>query len=114
MQSTVCAKPRELSTAKNTTSNLKKHLDRVHANTKLTERDNAAGKRKAEDEGMNKRKQQKLRFSGMPVMLEPQEVRRLMAEYVVEDMQPLSNVESKAFRKLVSKIPIKDTNDKVS
>ncbi|KAF0038014.1 hypothetical protein F2P81_010888 [Scophthalmus maximus] len=38
--------------------------------------------------------------------LQPQEVRRLVAEYVVEDMLPLSTVDSPAFRKLVGKIPV--------
>ncbi|CAB4062403.1 unnamed protein product [Lepeophtheirus salmonis] len=39
-------------------------------------------------------------------MLEPGEVRRLVAEYDVEDALPLSTVESLAFQKLVSKIPV--------
>ena len=67
---------RELSTAKN---NLKKHLERVHANTKLTERDDIASskqKRKTEDKSMSKLKQQQLDFSGS-AMIEPQEVRNL-------------------------------------
>ncbi|KAK1884417.1 Transposable element Hobo transposase [Dissostichus eleginoides] len=46
------------------------------------------------------------------MILEPREVKRLVAEYVVEDMQSLSTVESPAFRKLVSKIPVNTTNDK--
>lgn len=45
-------------------------------------------------------------------LLEPREVKRLVAEYVVEDMQPLSTAESPALRKLVSKIPVK-TNHKI-
>uniref|UniRef100_A0A3Q3MSV0 BED-type domain-containing protein n=1 Tax=Labrus bergylta TaxID=56723 RepID=A0A3Q3MSV0_9LABR len=111
------ATPRELSTSKNSTSNLKKHLDQCHANTKLTERDAGAEKRKrAEDKsaGKSQTKQQKLSFSRSAVLLEPREVRRLVAEYVVEDMQPLSTVESPAFKKLVSKIPTNASNDKVT
>uniref|UniRef100_A0A3Q3FXR1 BED-type domain-containing protein n=1 Tax=Labrus bergylta TaxID=56723 RepID=A0A3Q3FXR1_9LABR len=100
------ATPRELSTSKN--SNLKKHLDRCHANTKLTERDAGGEKRKrAEDEsaGKSQTKQQKLSFSRSAVLLEPREVRRQVAEYVVEDMLPLSTVNSPAFKKFVCKIP---------
>uniref|UniRef100_A0A3Q3F7Q8 BED-type domain-containing protein n=1 Tax=Labrus bergylta TaxID=56723 RepID=A0A3Q3F7Q8_9LABR len=94
------ATPRELSTSKN--SNLKKHVDRCHANTKLTERDAGGKKRKrAEDEsaGKSQTKQQKLSFSRSAVLLEPREVRRQVAEYVVEDMLPLSTVNSPAFKK---------------
>ena len=54
----------------------------------------------------SKFKQRKLDFSRPEVkMLDPGEVRRLVAEYVVEDELPLSTVESPAFQKLVSKIP---------
>ena len=47
-------------------------------------------------------------------MLERREVRRLVAEYVVEDMLPLSTVDSPSFIKIVSKIPVQASNDKVS
>ena len=47
------------------------------------------------------------------MVLEAREVRRLVAEFIVEDMHSLSTVESPAFRKLVSKIPV-SSNDKVS
>uniref|UniRef100_A0A3Q3G937 HAT C-terminal dimerisation domain-containing protein n=1 Tax=Labrus bergylta TaxID=56723 RepID=A0A3Q3G937_9LABR len=109
----LCATPRELSTSKN--SNLKKHLDRCHANTKLTERDASGKKRKrGEDEsaGKSQTKQQKLSFSRSAVLLEPREVRRQVAEYVVEDMLPLSTVNSPAFKKFVCKIPTNASNDK--
>ena len=67
------------------------------------------------DKTIDKTKQPKLTFSRSPEILKPQEIRRLVAEYVVEDMLPLSTVESPAFRKLVSKIPAAtSTNDKVS
>ena len=45
-------------------------------------------------------------------MLDPREERSLVAEYVVEDMLPLSTVESPAFRKLVSKIPVRSSDGK--
>lgn len=42
---TLClGKQRELSKVRNSTSKLKKHLKRVHANTELTERDIVASK----------------------------------------------------------------------
>ncbi|KAL7371960.1 hypothetical protein ABVT39_007535, partial [Epinephelus coioides] len=87
----LCAALRELSTSKNSTSNLKKHLDRCHANTKLRERDASAEKRKKkEDEHTGQTKQQKLSFSRSAMVLEAREVRRLVAEYIVEDMHSLS------------------------
>ncbi|XP_035987101.1 uncharacterized protein LOC118560298 [Fundulus heteroclitus] len=102
----LCVKPKELSTSRNSTSNLKKHLERCHATTTLSE------KRKIAEDERDKPKQQKLNFSRPAIIpLEPREVRRLVAEYVVEDMLPLSTVESPAFKKLVSKIPV-TTNDK--
>lgn len=76
--------------------------------TPLTEK-----RKKTEDES-DKPKQQKLSFFWYAIMpLEPREIRRLVTEYVVEDMLPLSTVESPAFKKLVSKIPVTN-NDKVS
>uniref|UniRef100_A0A8C2CU38 Transposase n=1 Tax=Cyprinus carpio TaxID=7962 RepID=A0A8C2CU38_CYPCA len=61
-----------------------------HATTPLTEK----RKKKTEDES-DKPKQQKLSFSLSAIMpLEPREFRRLVAEYVVEDMLPLLTVES--------------------
>ncbi len=45
------------------------------------------------------------------MLLEPWEVKRLLAENIVEDMQPLSTVESPEFSKLVSKIPVNTSND---
>lgn len=95
---TLCAKPKELSTPQNSTSNLTKHLQRCHRNMKLA-------RKQAEEESGDKTKQPKLTFFRSEI-LQPQEVRRLVAEYVVEDMLPLSTVESPAFRKIVSKIPV--------
>ena len=96
-------KAKELSTSKISTSNLKKHLDTVHPDTKLNK------KRDEEDTSTPKPKQQKLDFSARVERLDVREVRRLVAEYVVEDMKPLSTVESPAFVKLVSRIPVKQT-----
>lgn len=108
----LCAQPKELSTSRNSTSNLTKHLQRCHSHMKLARKhaENESG-----DTTFDKTKQAKLTFSRPPEILKPEEVRRLVAEYVVEDMLPLSTVESPAFRKLVSKIPVgTSSNDKVS
>ncbi|CAB4067315.1 unnamed protein product [Lepeophtheirus salmonis] len=43
-------------------------------------------------------------------MLKPGDVRRIMVEYVVEDALPLSTVDSPAFQKLVSKIPVRPSD----
>ncbi len=58
----LCINPRELSTSRNSTSNLKKHLERCHATTPLTEK-----RKKTEDES-DKPKQQKLSFSRSAIM----------------------------------------------
>ncbi len=64
MQFTVCATKREPSTSRNRMSNLKKHLDQCHANTKLTERAAGLERRKnAADKSAGKTNQQKLSFS---------------------------------------------------
>ncbi|KAL7379586.1 hypothetical protein ABVT39_001867 [Epinephelus coioides] len=86
----VGARPREQSMAKNSTSNLKKHLERVHGNH-LAAKPPVASKQKkqVEDDGTSKPKQRMLDFSRPEVqMLHPGEVRRMVAEYVVEDALP--------------------------
>ncbi|XP_041837775.1 uncharacterized protein LOC121637653 isoform X2 [Melanotaenia boesemani] len=112
---TLCAggRPRELSTAKNSTSNLKKHLERVHSNHKLEAKRPLASE-ETEDDGARKSKQLKLDFTRLAVkILNPGDVRRLVAEYVVEDALPLSTIESSAFQKLISKIPVGSSDKRV-
>ncbi|CAB4067515.1 unnamed protein product [Lepeophtheirus salmonis] len=95
---TLCAggRPRELLTAKNSTSNLNRYLERVHSNLWLVANQSFASV-PVEDDGTSESKQQKLDFSRPVVkMLEEEEVRRLVAEYVVEDALPLSIVEAPA------------------
>ena len=58
-----------------------KHLERCHTNIKLVTK-----REQTEDESREK-------TSSRSVMLDPREVRRLVAEYVVEDMLPLSTVD---------------------
>ena len=51
---TLCAKPKDLSTSRNNTSNLTKHLERCHTNIKLVTK-----RKQTEDESGEKTKQQK-------------------------------------------------------
>uniref|UniRef100_A0A8C1KYA6 BED-type domain-containing protein n=1 Tax=Cyprinus carpio TaxID=7962 RepID=A0A8C1KYA6_CYPCA len=82
----LCANSKELSTAVNSTSNLLKHLNRVHSTTKLvTKEDNVTHV-----------------TSG--------QVKRAVAAYVVEEMLPLSTVESQSFRDLLTMIPVTDSS----
>ena len=94
---------------------MKKHLETVHKATKLEEKDYGDESRKrrrgSEDvsgESSQQKKQRSLLNKSMP---SPTTVRRLISEYVVEDVLPLSTVESPAFRKLIGRIssaPIPD------
>ena len=109
---TLCsASSKPLSCARNTTSNFKKHLETVHKTEKLMavipeSREGRRGgkcKRDTEDDedemyGHSK-KQATLQRKVSPVV-----IRSLVAEYIVDDMLPLSTVESPAFRKLVSEL----------
>ena len=115
---TLCAPSKKpLSSARNTTSNFKKHLDTVHKTTALvgieselcdTEDNGCATKRgRNEDTEINvgsKAKRQCMFVSKGPVSLA--KTRSLVSEYVIEDMLPLSTVESPAFRKLVNSISL--------
>uniref|UniRef100_A0A8C6LRB2 BED-type domain-containing protein n=1 Tax=Nothobranchius furzeri TaxID=105023 RepID=A0A8C6LRB2_NOTFU len=65
---TLCVGEKVLSTFKNTTSNLKKHLESQHGTVKLTER-------------------------------------KLVAQYIVEEMLPINTVDSPSFRAIIKKIP---------
>ena len=101
---TLCAPSQKtLSSARNTTSNLKKHLDTIHKATKLVEKEPAATEKRSrdgtEDEGAPATKRQ-CTFSTKPA-ISPVKLRSLMSEYIVEDMLPLSTVDSPAFRKLI-------------
>ena len=103
---TLCApsSQKTLSSARNTTSNFKKHLDTVHKATKLVGKEPAKGKRSREstgadnDEPPTPAKRQRTLLS--QATISPVKLRSLMSEYIVEDMLPLSTVDSPAFRKL--------------
>ena len=108
-----------LSTAHNTTSNLKKHLETVHKTTTLVEKDQGQGdnsrkrSRGSGDSGEpSQQKRQCMLFNKGKVS--PEMVRRLIADYVVEDVLPLSTVESPAFRRLISGISSVQVPDRKS
>lgn len=101
---TLCsASAKPLSCARNTTSNFKKHLDSVHKTENLTAilPETVKRKRSDEDNGGNRAKRQAtLDRRG----ISSKEVRTLVMDYVIEDMLPLTTVESPAFRKLVNEL----------
>ena len=98
----LCPGRKILSSALNTTSNLLKHLQTQHNNTTLV----AAGdKDQPDNNGPTPSKQQKLDFE-KPKEISKSEVNRLSASYIVEEVLPLSTVESPSFRKLVGQINI--------
>uniref|UniRef100_A0A8C5BHX1 BED-type domain-containing protein n=1 Tax=Gadus morhua TaxID=8049 RepID=A0A8C5BHX1_GADMO len=101
----LCVGGKLLSTAKNSTSNLKKHLSSKHPSTKLVGRP-AEG---MEDSGgALAAKQQRLSFSASSAVaktVSASEIHKLVAGYVVEEMLPISTVESPSFRRIINKIP---------
>ncbi|CAM4537339.1 unnamed protein product [Leuciscus chuanchicus] len=104
---TLCPGRKLLSTACNSTSNLKKHLQRQHGHIKLV------AKRQS-DMNEQPHKQQKLSFEHKVLPTSKSEINKLVASYVVEEMLPLSTVESLSFRKIICKIPIAGTDQPFS
>ena len=98
----LCAGDRPLSTYKNTTSNLRKHLDKQHSTTKLTEQ--VPPTQDTGERGPSPRpsKQRKLDFG---VKVSGAELNRMVGNYVVEEMLPVNTVDSPSFRAIISKIP---------
>lgn len=99
----LCGGSKTLSSARNTTSNFKKHLNTVHKNAKLVakEVEKPGKKRRISDTDDTEPKRQcTLTRNQIPA----QKMRSLLSEYIIEDMQPLSTVESPAFRRLIDNI----------
>ena len=92
-----------LSSARNTTSSLKKHLDTIHKATKLVAKEPAKEKQsrnsREDDDGTPGAKRQCTLLNKPGIS--PTKLRSLMSEYIVEDMLPLSTADSPAFRKLI-------------
>uniref|UniRef100_A0A8C1TVX2 HAT C-terminal dimerisation domain-containing protein n=1 Tax=Cyprinus carpio TaxID=7962 RepID=A0A8C1TVX2_CYPCA len=103
---TLCPGDKCLSTAANSMSNLSKHLSAQHGNTKLVVKDPAH----RSFEGVTHHqptppKQAKLFSSLGAQQVTQNEMNRLVAGFIVEDMLPLSTIESSRFRKILDKIP---------
>lgn len=98
---TLCpATAKPLSTFFNTTSNLKKHLNNIHPTVSLI----PVGYK--EQEGgppIPKKQKTLLQFSdhSRPKGISSDGLLRAIADYIVEDMEPISKVESPAFKKLI-------------
>ena len=107
---TLCGGNKTLSSAKNTTSNLKKHLNSIHKNTTLVAKEvDKSEQRKRRLEADGDGNDDPKRQCTLPAVLNrpsipANKLRSLLAGYVIEDMQPLSTVESPAFRKLIGSI----------
>ncbi|QQP56940.1 Uncharacterized protein FKW44_001779 [Caligus rogercresseyi] len=88
----LCRDGKILSTARNSTSNLLKHLESIHKNedlvaTCLTNTPQTRKRRKYSE-------------------LNGEELKGLVSAYIVEDMLPLSTVDSPTFRAIIKKIPL--------
>ncbi len=102
----LCPGDKRPSTAINSPVNLKKHLDLCHSTTKLIIRPTE----QEGDDGPTALKQQRLEF--MPdKAVTPRELNELIAEYVVDEMLPISTVESSSFCKIISTIPVTDNKE---
>ena len=106
-----CARNKTLSRARNTTSNFKKYLEKVHKNLVLQakEVEGAKGKgkrpRAADDIGGND--QPLKRQCTLPSILRDissTKLRKSIFGYIIEDMQPLFTIDSPTFRKLIGSI----------
>ena len=100
---TLCPGHKHLSTAANTT-NLIKHLKRQHANSPLVSKD----QRSDTDADTSlplptPAKQPRLDFQQQ---VTKSELNRLVGAYIVEEMLPVSTVESSSFRNILAKIPV--------
>ncbi|KAJ8011289.1 hypothetical protein DPEC_G00056600 [Dallia pectoralis] len=104
---TLCAGNNVLSTYKNTTSNLKKHLKTKHCTVKLAEQVSPGGANQRAG-GPPPLKQQKLDFAAKSVS--GGELKKLVGQYVVEEMLPLNTVDSPSFRAIINMIPTTTVN----
>lgn len=108
---TLCPGTKTLSTSLSSNSNLMKHLQSAHSTTALVVanpiRETAtavACSGDNDDDEATPQKQTKLDFAAQQRMTRA-ELNALIAGYVVENMLPLSTVDSKSFRALLTKIP---------
>ena len=108
----LCVGNKRLSTAANSSSNLLKHLQRQHSTVKLVAK-GQHGEISASDSVTPPRyKQPRLELRCQ--VTSKTEINRLVAAYVVEDMLPISTVESPAFRNILRKIQTADGQESTS
>ena len=109
---TLCVGNKTLSSAKNTTLNLMKHLNSVHKNTELVakevEKPQEKRKQRSETDSDYSTGEPKKQCT-LPAVLNRRfiptnKMQSSLAEYIIEDMWPLFTVESPAFRKLIGSI----------
>ena len=103
----LCACGKTFSTARNTTSNLMKHLKKQHSTVKLVEK-NPGGEASTASGSEPPAKQQRLDFSRDKSVVSGEGLKKLVAGYIVEEMLPISTVDSPSFRRIIEKIPTKN------
>lgn len=102
----LCPGQKQLSTAADSTSNLSKHLQRQHgANTKLVVAKHPRALSDTEESMPTPTKQTRLECHQQVSTKE--EINRLVAAYIVEEMLPVSTVESPLFRNILSRIQVR-------
>ena len=112
-QCKLCPGNNVLSTSTTSNSNLMKHLKKSHGATSAlgfaANPPPSPASLSSSEEGDAGTgtvfKQAKLDFSGGQTLVSKTELNKIIARYVVENMLPLSTVESESFRALVAKIP---------
>ena len=100
-----------LSEALNTTSNFKKHLENFHKTINLITKEPSSDASKATAIESRKRRNsddvedpnplKRLRMLYSSSSVSPVRLQSLISEYIIEDMLPLSTVESQPFRRLI-------------
>ena len=103
MHCTFCGGSKTLLSARNITSNFKKHLNAVHKNAKLVAKEIEKPdkkQRRSNTDDSEPKSQCTLTRNQIP----SQKIRSLLSKYIIEDMQPLFTVESPAFRRLINNI----------
>ena len=108
---TLCSGNKTLSCTRNTSSNFKKHLSAVHKNAALVakEVEQPEKRKRRRDTDDHDNDSDPKRQCTLPAVLNRNPIsvakmRSLLSEYIIENMQPLSPVESPAFRKLMNSI----------
>lgn len=99
-----------MSTSKNSTSNLLKHLKGQHSAVKLVEKISGAATNVTVEPSATTcptpAKQQRLDFSRQIPTTSGEGLNKLVAGYIVDEMLPISTVDSPSFRRIIERIPV--------